>query len=68
MLIPKTHFCFCVALAFHYIGISDEPQAVHSENYHIKEKRKDEIPNRNTKLRSNNRRRIRLCRQDGHDL
>ncbi len=68
MLIPETHFCFCVALAFHYIGISDEPQAVYSENYHIKEKRKDEIPNRNTKLRSDNRRRIRLCRQDGHDL
>jgi hypothetical protein len=50
MLIPETHFCFRVALAFHYIGISDEPQAVHSENYHIKEKRKDEIPNRNTKF------------------
>lgn len=54
MLIPETHFCFRIALAFHYIGISDEPQAVHSENYHIKEKRKDEIPNRNTKLRSDN--------------
>ena len=54
MLIPETHFCFCVALAFHYIGISHEPQAVYSENYHIKEKRKDEIPNRNTKLRSDN--------------
>ena len=39
MLIPETHFCFRVALAFHYIGISDEPQAVYSENYHIKDGR-----------------------------
>ncbi len=62
MLIPETHFCFRVALAFHYIGISDEPQAVHSENYHIKEKRKDEIPNRNTELRPEYRRRRRVGR------
>ena len=47
MLIPETHFVFALLSPFHYIGISDEPQAVHSENYHIKEKRKDEIPNRN---------------------